>query len=100
MYVCMNVCMHAHIFVYIYIHTHTYTCIYIHIYIYIYIYAYAYVHTHRHIVSLSNCIGLSDYRLAFGNCMALDFNARCFAAKSGKTAQISCISAEYRGRSK
>lgn len=29
--------------------------------------------------------------LAFGNCMALDFNARCFAAKSGKTAQISCI---------
>lgn len=29
--------------------------------------------------------------LAFGNCMALDFNARCFSAKSARTAQISCL---------
>eukprot|EP00747_Dinoflagellata_sp_TGD_P218602 gnl/TRDRNA2_/TRDRNA2_90823_c0_seq1.p1 gnl/TRDRNA2_/TRDRNA2_90823_c0~~gnl/TRDRNA2_/TRDRNA2_90823_c0_seq1.p1 ORF type:complete len:554 (+),score=95.48 gnl/TRDRNA2_/TRDRNA2_90823_c0_seq1:117-1664(+) len=29
--------------------------------------------------------------LAFGNCMALDFQARCFSAKDGNTARISCI---------
>ena len=68
--------MNTYYISYIYIHTHTHT------------------HTERLTVSLSNHIDSSDSRLAFGNCMALDFNARCFAAKSGKTAQISCISAE------
>lgn len=29
--------------------------------------------------------------LAFGNCMALDFQARCFSAKDGNTARISCL---------
>lgn len=29
--------------------------------------------------------------LMFGNCMALDFNARCFSAKSGRAAQIACL---------
>mmetsp|Transcript_151789 Transcript_151789/g.485132 ORF Transcript_151789/g.485132 Transcript_151789/m.485132 type:complete len:924 (-) Transcript_151789:93-2864(-) len=29
--------------------------------------------------------------LAFGNCMALDFHARCFSAKNGNAARMGCI---------